>query len=463
MRKFSLLLLILVMALGTTAFAQEGRRGDGPHRGRGPVQFCGSLSEDDCDLYQDFQTALQLPDSTDFELNTDITALVDGAEFEANINATGSYFYDIDVVEAYLESVEDVPLIDASVGDFVDFLESGIDAFDAELFVTVELPPQAGMMLGEREFELSLWLVDSEGYVDLTPASEIAGDPSFAGVFGVDLFDLINIGLEEITLGDVFEALEDADMDEFSDPEFQRQFQQQFENQFQQQLDPEAIAEFATLTRLEDEEIDGMTVAVFQTVVDVAAVFENEEILSLMEDSLPPEARGEIDMDDVANALSDSVNGTTFTITEKYDVDSQFLVESEVIYDVIFDPAPFMALEDGGMMEAESAMGDMEEAVEEGMEGDMDADMEEAVEEAMDEEMATEEAMMDEMATEEAMMDDSMDEMESEIVEFDVVVTFTRSNINTAGPIELPEDAELIPADDFIDLLTGPQTQPVDF
>jgi hypothetical protein len=435
MHKLSLLLLILVMALGATALAQSET-----------IEYCGEMSEEDCDLYYEFQNALQLPDSTEFELNTAITALIDGAEFEANINATGSYVYDITIVEDYLEDLEDVPLIDASVGDFVDFLESGVDAFDAELFIEVTLPTQAAMIVGSRTQAVNLWLIDSEAYVDLTPIADQIGDPSLAGVFGVDVFDLLNISLETVTLGDIIDMLETADMGGLDDPDFQRQLQQQFSGQaLQAQFTEADMAGFVTVRRLEDEEIDGAEVAVFETVVDVAAIFENDRVRRQIELSFPPEAVEEISADEIAEALVDALGGSTLTVVEKYDTDSEFLIESETVYDLIIDPVPFMELgeADMAMMDEESAVEEMEEAIEEGMEG----------------EMATEEAPMDEMTTEEAPIEEEL----PDVFEVDVVVTFNRFNINGLDAIELPEDTELIPAQDLIDLLTGPQTQPVDF
>ena len=65
MRKLSVLMVIfLIWSMGSVALAQGGMQ---EH-----MVFCGEMSEEDCALYKDLQTAPQIPDSATTATQVDL-------------------------------------------------------------------------------------------------------------------------------------------------------------------------------------------------------------------------------------------------------------------------------------------------------------------------------------------------------------------------------------------------------
>lgn len=417
MRKFMLLTLLLLLTLGTgvTAYAQRGDMMDDRH-GR-PV-FCGDLSEEDCTLYEELSGGV-VPDSTAFDLAVDATIVAEGSTFDFAIDADGAYVYEVEVVRDYLDSIADVPLLEVDTEVLVGFVESGINAFDAELGLTIELPAPIAMFLPSETIDLDFWLVDGVAYTDLTPIGALAEDESIAGVYGIDAFELIRMGLSEVTLGDLFEVMDDADFDDMRRGDFGGNFQQNF---MPAQLNPREIAEFATFTRLEDGDVDGVETAVFETVIDVPALFENRAIRRSVADNLRQQG-ADIDPEALSDALVEALAGSEIVVTEAYGIEDGYLYASSFNMDVVVDPASLEALDD--------SMDDM---------GDMEEEMD-------DMGMATEEAMDD--------MDMEMEEEMPEPIEFSVEAAFTRSDINAVEAITLPDGAQIVPTEDLIGLASG--------
>lgn len=411
MRKLGFLVLILMLTLSMSAvgYAQYD-----------DYEFCGGLSDGDCELYYDLQTG-SVPFSTSFELAVDFNISAEGETFNTSMAAAGGYVYDIDNIDAYMESIEDLSIIDISVGTIVDFLEAGMNSFDAEVYITIEPPAEMAMFLPMETIAIDLWFVDGIAYADLTPLATAMGDPSLEGVYGIDAFELIRMALTEATIGDLLDAaLEggmDMDMNGGGDA-FAQGFQQGFQQNFTQEP-PEGIENAVTITRLENETVNGMEVAVFETVVDVAALFEIEMLQEQVMMNIPPEA--DFDEEMLIGALITGMEGSTVTSVERYDLESGYLVSSETVIDVTIDPNVFAALDDEMAMSGEE-MGDMLEEMGE--------------------------------ATEEADMGGDMEEMTEpmEPITFQMTINFSRSQIDELDAIELPEGAEVVPAETLLEL-----------
>lgn len=407
MRKLGLIALIMtvVLSMGAVSYAQ------------GNDEFCGGLSEEDCDLYYDLQTG-SIPLSTAFDLTMDAAVTAEDSTFDFGVQASGGYVYDLANIDAYLESLEDLSIIDISVGTIVDFLEEGMNSFDAELFLTVNPPAEAAMFLPMDTIELDLWFVDGVAYADLTPLSAMMEDPSLEGVYGIDAFELIRMALTEATVGDLLDAMETGGMEmDGGGDAFAQGFQQGFQQSFTPMAEPpEGFENVVTITRLENETVDGVELAVFETVVNIPALFEIEEIQQQVMANIPAEAG--IDEEMLIGALVNGLEGSQFTTVERYGLDDSYLYSSESVIDFTIDPTAFEAL-DGEMEMTDEEMGDVMEGVGEATEeaGEMDAPM--------------------------------------QPITFNMTITFERSEIDALEEIVLPEGAQVVPAETLMQLAAG--------
>jgi len=404
MQKFTFVLLTMVALLSLTGatFAQD--MDDMP---------CLGLEQEDCDLYYDLAEP-DLPESASFDLSNDVAVSFEGETFNVAVEANGSYIYDVSVVEDYIESIADTPLIDATLGDFVGYLESGINAFDANLSLVITAPDQFAPFLPMENIPVDLWLVEGDAYADLSLVGQLAGDPAFTGVLGINLFEFVYFALEEVTVADLAEALEDIDDIDF-DAETLEDFQAQLQTNLEaQSMDPEAIEEFVMVERLEDAEIDGVEVAVFETTIDFAALFGSDLIREIAMTQLDEEDFEGLDItpDDVFDALQASIGEDTSAVTvESYGLEDGYLYASETDLFLSISPEPINELTGEAMAEA-------------GMETTEEPDAEPA-----------------------------------ENIEIEVSSVLSRSDFNAVEEIVLPEDAEVVPLEDLMDALTGEEAE----
>ncbi|MEL6268431.1 MAG: hypothetical protein AAFR22_01345 [Chloroflexota bacterium] len=346
MRKSILLILSLVLLLSFSSVA-SAQSGD--------FEFCGDLSAEDCDLYYSFFEEHTPIASGGFDMVIDGAVTADGTTFDATINVDGAFVYNLDEYNDYLTTIEDLTLLDISVDLLLAWLEAGVDAFDGELFIEVTPPAMFAFMLPVETVDLDLWLVDGVGYVDLTPLGLLAEDPTIAGIYGVDALQAMRDAMGMVTLGQIFDEMDGDDMDggdfdfddfNFEDNEGFQQFQNQLESQEAFQ-DADVLGEFITFTRMEDSEVDGVAVAVFQTEVDFAALFASEAVLEAIEANIPEEDMEDVDIETLIPALQESIAGSTFVVTESYGLGDGILYASALEANIIVDPAPFMAMEAG--------------------------------------------------------------------------------------------------------------------
>lgn len=404
MRKtiFSFLTLVALLSLGGATLAQTSTDGDFP---------CLGLEQEDCDLYYDLAEP-DVPDSASFVSSNDISVTAEGQTYNGNIELSGSYIYNVTVVEDYLDSLADVPLLDATLGDFIGYLESGIDAFDAELSLVVNAPEQFAMFIPMETIALDLWLVEGDAYADLTPIGQIAGDPALSGVYGIDLFEFVYFGLENVTVGDLTDAFGEIDLSEL---DFDRDELEQFQRQLEANLeastaDPEDLEAFTTVTRLENETIDGTEVAVFETTIDFQALFESDLVIDSITSQMPEEDFEElgVEIEEIIGALQEAIgDDATFVQTDSYGIEDGYLYSSIADFSITFDPAPFAELE----------------------------------------------------ALEEELTDENGETVEPDIpdpITVEASLTVTRSDFNAVEEITLPEDAEVVPLED---LMNGPPVE----
>jgi len=190
------LMVVALLLVGVgSVFAQD--------MGMGDMEPCLGLSEEDCELYYEYQHA-GLPESTAFDATIAGVIDAEGESMEFSVGLNGAYVLDAAAATAAADAFAEVGVLDVSPRDFIELADGTVSAFDAELSLDINGIPGVTDMTGGEPFPtIDLWLVDGVAYADLTIVGTLMGDPSFAGVYGLDVFDIVTVLLEDVTLGDL--------------------------------------------------------------------------------------------------------------------------------------------------------------------------------------------------------------------------------------------------------------------
>jgi|GEM_PF-5998112 len=352
------LALTLLLGIATTGYAQED-------------DYCFGLGEEDCALYYELAESAEFPLSSAFELNVSTNIEVDFPdeqdELAFGIFVNGAYTIDADAVETAVDEFNNTPILDVSARTFLNLARNTVGSFDAELSLDYDFPPEAGVPpIGP----FNVWLVDGVGYIDFTPFQ--AFDPSLEGVYGVDLFDFIEVPLSQVVLGDFFAEFEgmsgggdfDFDPSEIFDENgnivietgFDEETLASFESSFDaSDMSMEDLGAFVSVERLDDETVDGVDVVVYVTSIDLEAAMQVEAIAaqayaSAVESGLPED---EVSEEEFSAALAEALVGSTITVTEKIDPETGIGMAVVVEANINLDIAPIAALsgdqEEGSM------------------------------------------------------------------------------------------------------------------
>ncbi|GAB5494014.1 MAG: hypothetical protein Phog2KO_42290 [Phototrophicaceae bacterium] len=371
------LTMSLVLSLAGISYAQDG-------------DFCHNLSEDDCELYYELLENASLPSSTAFELATEFNMVIeengnDPEEVEMAFDISGAYVIDEDAMEDAFEEFSDVDFLDASPRAFLDLFRGTLAGFDAELEIDYTFDDEMGIPpIGP----FNVWMVDGVGYVDFTPFAMF--DPSLTGVYGLNIFDLVEYPLDNLEMGDIFDALSDMgndfDMSDFDEDTFSADNPDNpFANMMPAVLSEEDVATFVTVERADDDTVDGVDVVVFVTEIDLGAAMEVDAIIAqAYQSAIQADLPEDISEEDFAAALVEALAGSVITVTEKIDPETGITMQTSFDANIVLEIAPIAAL-----------TGDQEEGS--------------AV--------------------------------------FNMTMDFSRSDVNAVDAIELPENAEEIPVE----------------
>jgi hypothetical protein len=331
------LTMSLVLSLAGISYAQDG-------------DYCLGLGEDDCELYYELAEDASVPSSSAFEMAIGIDAVVqegdnEPEEMAMSFGLNGAYVVDEATIEEAFEVFSDVDLLDASPRAFLDLFRGTFAGFDAELELDYEFSEEMGVPpIGP----FNVWLVDGVGYLDFTPFS--AFDPSLSGVQGLNIFDLIEYPLDNIEMGDIFDALEDMgndfDMDDFDVDTFSADNEDNpFANMMPADINEEDIATFFTVERADDDSVDGVDVVVFVTTFDLGAAMEVDAIIAqAYQSALQADLPEDISEEDFGAALVEALAGSVVTITEKIDAETGIAMQTTVDANITLDIAPIAAL-----------------------------------------------------------------------------------------------------------------------
>ncbi|MDX1992059.1 MAG: hypothetical protein SF029_06705 [bacterium] len=317
MRKLSLVLtLLLVLCIGGVATAQETQ------------QFCGNLSQEDCDLY--YGASTNFPSSAGFDatVTLSLTNLPDmPQDTTININLSGEYTgLSPELMGTEMMSMNMTDLSNIDFAALFTQLAGGLRNFDGALRINVTIPPElaggaTGMVPGAGAFDgnlaLELRLVDGFGYINFDTLQALVGESGLTGWGGIDLAG----ALDQVIASGALEQLNTDMALQASgiDPTLLQTF-----------TDPQFIGQFTTLERLEDQ--DGA--AVFQTNIDFAGLFADPAFQDYLRSTI--EAQGEA-VDDaqfqqITDALNSAAAGATLIQTTRVDPATGYLQYSDFTF-----------------------------------------------------------------------------------------------------------------------------------
>lgn len=323
MRKLtSCIALLLVLSLSVTgaALAQNTM----------PV-FCGDLSEADCEIITNAQTASATLDSGlyDFAFNLNVSGIPD-APSPLSFALTGSGSFS-GVAAMQTMGMDPAAMQEMMMSDPGQYFEDALGGFDGDLNLTLTLPPELVEEMGgagiPSSITLQIRLVDGFGYLNLDTLTPIIGEDALpmSGWVGMDLVSLIQGVFEQMPADfDMSMGMPTSGMEAFYDPEF--------------------LGSYMSIERTDDGTGD---TAVFAFDLDFAAMFSSEAFQNLMREQMAAQMESmdttlsDEEMDEALAMTSQMFQDVTFTMTEEIGLEDGFI--HSISGAMNFDMASMMA------------------------------------------------------------------------------------------------------------------------
>lgn len=276
-----LLVLVLLLATFSTALAQA-------------EPFCGDLDEADCAL---LTTATEnMMDVASYTAGAEYSAQLIGlpglplSEASVNVMVGGAFAYDDAALAAAQQlgmatSQEEIAaLMSDSPELFVDFYNGW--SFDAQIDVVVSeelaaaLSADAGVAI-PTELAVPLILKDGILYVDVTELAPLMeGGAGMEGWIGFELGRVIEAAAEQGAFEQAAASMDPEAMAMAGGEDAATAAA--LMGMAAAMSDPTAFEEFQTIVRADDEDMDGMSVAVFVTSFDVLAFISSPQFVDLI-------------------------------------------------------------------------------------------------------------------------------------------------------------------------------------
>lgn len=300
MRKGLLLILLVLLTVSGAALAQDT-----------PPVFCGDLSEADCALLEQSQTAMMGLTTAAADFNVDVLIEGDGQSIPITLAGSGAFSgFDRMDHELDLGDMTELP-------DITPMLEA-LRGFSGDLALTLTVPEDLAEDMPTNSVTLELLLVDGIGYINFEPLKPFMQDSDMEldGWGGLDIASLIEEVYKQITpemladfgqSGEMFAVPVDS-MAQFEDPAF--------------------IEQYISITRTDDG--SGAT-ATFETTVDLAGLMKDPAMQDLIREQMV--AQAEAQGDDVSDSEAQMALGmmgmvfedSSIVFTEEIDTSSALL------------------------------------------------------------------------------------------------------------------------------------------
>lgn len=331
---FSLLLVALLL-IGGAASAQNINIKD----------FCGNLSEADCNLLAESQevSAGLHSGATQFDMSFSISNIPD-APFSTlgfNLNGSGVYAIDPVLMQMMLSMQDDPTALFSSPDAFNEWLVSFIKGVSGDFNLTLNLPAElTGMMSSEdmtvpQTLSIGLRMVDGKGYVNLADIAAAAPDAGIPpGWVGIDLAAFMEQAMQQSGV---------SGMEAMSSEAFQA-----YMKNFQ---DPTLFANFMTIERVEDTVVAGQPAAVFHYTFDYSAFFQSEAFQEMMRAQMALTAEmsgGEFDadmqaeMDEAMSMMGPMLKDINLEVRQTIGLEDKYIHITEMHMD--WDMTNFMAM-----------------------------------------------------------------------------------------------------------------------
>lgn len=280
LRIFMALVAVLVFG-GVRVFAQDA--------------FCTGLSEADCAVLIESQTAMSALESAAIKLNLEMTfGGIPDMPAPATIRLYGDGRYaiiDPEVLRNFSANMTD---------DLAGAMEGLFKAFALDGTFILELPAALTGASSPNRGAFSIRLVDGFAYMNVDKMMELVGESGTGqGWMGFDLARFYGRMLDQMRsdLGSVQDQSAAASM----------------------------MAEFVTIERLENDEASGQTLAVFHYTFDYRELASNKAFMDLLRDQLEDMGMMEqVDMDALMNFYAEAFAGLTLEMTQKIGLDDYY-------------------------------------------------------------------------------------------------------------------------------------------
>lgn len=317
MRKLSCCIALVVMlCLSGAVFAQNTAM----------TLPCGNLSEADCTLLTNAQTASSSLDSQmfDFNLHVNISNLPEmneplafsltGSGSTGGMAALQSHMM---AMQSSMMGTPDFSALQENFGEIADALRE----FSGDLNLTLALPADLMAMAGPNmpdNINLQIRMVDGIGYLNLDPLQPIlarSGMSNMSGWIGIDVVGLLQAAFEQIDSSMLSSGMDMSSsdammgyMEAFSDPEF--------------------LANFMTIERTDDGSGD---TAVFEFTFDFSKLMASPEFQNMMRAQMEEQMAASgvtLSEDEMGAALamsSQMMKGITMSMTEEIGLEDGFI------------------------------------------------------------------------------------------------------------------------------------------
>lgn len=317
---FAVLMLIVPFASVNAQTVNEG------------IDYCSIMdSDEDCQILVNNTEAMKDISSFAFDMamTYDISMEGEAAQGMDNMNfgITGGGMLAIDT-EAFA-TIQDLAMTDmeAYMAQMPTLLDQMFSGIEGEAYILVSLPEMLAPMVGTNEIPLNVLAKDGTFAIDVLSLEEALGeDPS---------------GLEwaGINLNGAFETMmEDFDMSSFYTDE-------QMESMMQ--FDTEALAEAMTITRLDDSDVNGVSVAVFELMIDYGVMLDSMGLGDMLSDIYtdsgmsPAEIEGVMSMLEDINIVVNQYVGLEDFYTHRVEVTMDFAIDGEMMGEDAMDSMGF--------------------------------------------------------------------------------------------------------------------------
>jgi hypothetical protein len=292
--------------------------------------YCGDMTAEDCTILTAANEAMTEVTEASFDLNMDIEATgTDEASGESetlgfNFNMAGAYSLDM----AALPDFENMDIESMTLSELIDVVQTTLGVLGADVTINLTLPEQAAQEGLPTELSVDSRFVDSTGYVNMDDLSDLTGG-AFTGWHGMDLSQAVRevsafAGPEAMdqTLAELGFSMDDLGQGgDFTEA---------------QAFVEENPGEFLTVQRLEDGVMDGTEVAVFQTDVDLAALFSNEQFQEYLREQIAaqsamgmPMTEEEID-EQVQQQVELFADAQPMTITQSIGLADSYIYDTRI-------------------------------------------------------------------------------------------------------------------------------------